>query len=844
MQSVTPFSVLEADKENIKHIPQGRSAAKLSELVTTDHESTKKRLMDERKSFEDKLLPQTLQDLDDPLELYINYISWIRENYISGNSKESQIIQVLEQATYAFRDTPHYKNDVRYFKLWLEYITYSDNPGDVYHYLFKKQIGNELTLFYEHYSQYLEAVSQWDKADELFKLGISNSARPLQRLTKSYLLFNQRKELNNQSMQKQSRAGTGLVNPSGEGLSSITSVVNTRENSMKRKHSKIEIFTDAPSSNTASEPHFTLLPSDSVKFPDSIANSKKENVIQPLKSWSGEIVKSSGVPTSAPKKSRLQIFDDKSIQYPITKTVLHANGITKNTYDYNLDLFIPNESAEKANSMSEVLLMFFKPLPSTLSSTSKSQASNLYHTPSHKRTKSDASNQQDTPLVEYFKSSKKLFQNNDNQQNQPPLDMDKLMDDLMLNNNDPEVLNSIGGGFSDLFQDTITKTLEKVSTPIHVENTITSKARTKSNDDLMSSPFVENPNLIKYLPEIVNPYDAKTMAFLNESIYSSLYNSANYSNLSSIVFGKLPILQSILKQNSPPIYGNKQTLVEFGDDNLFCFTKELSRNSHSFTYLCEKMDGQTNSAVVSSPSNTWEAFIIKKINEKTKDFISATSFFHYLDESYLLLPYFKQDTVLNMVNTLNNHQSLTNKNLLEETSVIYFTIQLLNNMIKLHSLGFIHCNINPSSCMMSIDIPNNKLTFNDIQFSDFSKSIDCSLFSAATKFQTTSNEIPWKFEHDYIGVANVIHTLLFGFELKTVDTSEGVFLTESVKKYWQRDLWNELFKILLNADSSSGSEISVEKVKSKFESWFSLTVDKRLFIGKLKNVVEILESKK
>lgn len=839
MHPVTPFQLLEADKENIQPIPQGRSAAKLASIVNCDPEKLSLKLQEEREAFELQLRPEYLEELDDPLHVYIQYVKWIRENYKTGNTKESQLIKVLERTTHDFKDDDYYKNEVRYFKMWLEYITYSENPGDIYNYLFKKQIGKELALFYENYALYFEAINQWDRAEEILKLGILNNARPIARLKKTYSAFQIRKL---DSIKSREQVQTiGLQNKNGDGLLSSGT-------SLKRKHNKIEIFQDTEATPSLFYPKEGENPTEPNTI-DSIANVKKENVIDPS-DWNGQTLKLTSLFKPIVKRAKLKIFEDKSVEYPITKSVQKPDGKTFDTLDYNIDLFLPSEVQQLPNSLSEILLKFFKPFEAT-SSLNAVSSNNVYNTPSHKRSKSDSSMQQDTPLVEYFKTSKQLFsKDNGESQDQAANDGIDLMDGLLPMNNEEMLLpNTIGAGFSDIFQDTLTKTLEKIENQSDsnkenekIEQPTEVSSAKRTNEDIMSSPFVENPNLIKSMSQVVEPWTANFFVQLNETVQNTLYNKSNYHDMKSTNFNKLATLRKILKSNSPPIYGNKQTLIEFESGNIFCFTKELHNSNNSFTYLSEKMNGQLNSVIVTSPPNQWEPFIIKRITEKLNGFIKCTAFYNFKDESYLLLPYFNQGSVLRLVNILANHQLSTSKNLLEETIVIYFTIQLLGNMIKLHSHGFIHCLITPHTCMMNIDTPNNKLTFNDICFTDFSKSIDLTLFSPDTRFKSPDDEHDWCFEKDYMGVANVIHTLLFGSELEKLITPDGIVFVETIKKYWQRDLWNELFRILLNPTVNMKSDL--ERIKGKFESWFSLTVDKRMFIAKLHTIADILESTK
>lgn len=88
MQPITNFSSLNVDKENIMPIPQGRSASKLNELINADSKLLQSQLVEQRTQFENSLDPQILQDSDDPLDAYLQYIKWIRDNYKTGNTHE------------------------------------------------------------------------------------------------------------------------------------------------------------------------------------------------------------------------------------------------------------------------------------------------------------------------------------------------------------------------------------------------------------------------------------------------------------------------------------------------------------------------------------------------------------------------------------------------------------------------------------------------------------------------------------------------------------------------------------------------------------------------------------
>src|SRR5690606_22388032 len=101
---------------------------------------------------------------------------------------------------------------------------------------------------------------------------------------------------------------------------------------------------------------------------------------------------------------------------------------------------------------------------------------------------------------------------------------------------------------------------------------------------------------------------------------------------------------------------------------------------------------------------------------------------------------------------------------------------------------------------------------------DFGRGIDMRVFQPKVQFiadwkpdATDCAEIremrPWTYQIDYHGAAGVIHTLLFGKYIETVvdrsdaivgGTSKRYKISSSLKRYWQQDIWSEVFDVLLN----------------------------------------------
>lgn len=112
---------------------------------------------------------------------------------------------------------------------------------------------------------------------------------------------------------------------------------------------------------------------------------------------------------------------------------------------------------------------------------------------------------------------------------------------------------------------------------------------------------------------------------------------------------------------------------------------------------------------------------------------------------------------------------------------------------------------------------------------------------------------PWTWQIDYHGLAGIIHCLLFGKYIETARCDQGGLgrvgrrykIRESLKRYWETDLWNDCFDVLLNPVSFMHVENngkmpilkSVKAVRERMEAWLEANCERgiglRSLIGKL-----------
>ena len=129
----------ELSKENVQPVKRGRSVNVLGERLavvkpTAELESINKK---QEESFEQMIckakenaVSVSVTGIDvDPnqtpglLEVYLLYFKWVRDTFPSSSDKA---LHVLEAATCDMKDDVKLKNDIRFIKLWIEYVSKSE----------------------------------------------------------------------------------------------------------------------------------------------------------------------------------------------------------------------------------------------------------------------------------------------------------------------------------------------------------------------------------------------------------------------------------------------------------------------------------------------------------------------------------------------------------------------------------------------------------------------------------------------------------------------------------------------------------------------------------------------
>ncbi|KAL1407356.1 protein kinase [Vanrija albida] len=317
---VTDFALIESQKENIRPLASGRSAATLGVLFDKDQadevsrvveEGSKKFLSDiqeaERRDREGEDMVDGVQDV---LDLYNRYVAFMVQHYPSS---PNHVLPLLEETTRRFIGDARYAQDARYLKLWIMFARHVERREEVWAFLESRDIGTRHAAFYEEWAMAAEGLGRKKKADDVYRLGLARKAAPVERLKNRHQAFLTRimappsgaipDDDPAPAAPTPARAVLGQVGRGGLGGGSVSGATPGSSSSRISKGtngSKIAIFSDESGAAEAPEP----TPWDDFGTRD---GRRKENVVEATP-WKGETLPQKG--RVAPRTPKLEVFKD------------------------------------------------------------------------------------------------------------------------------------------------------------------------------------------------------------------------------------------------------------------------------------------------------------------------------------------------------------------------------------------------------------------------------------------------------------------------------------------------------------------------------------------------------
>ena len=233
------------------------------------------------------------------------------------------------------------------------------------------------------------------------------------------------------------------------------------------------------------------------------------------------------------------------------------------------------------------------------------------------------------------------------------------------------------------------------------------------------------------------------------------------------------------------------------------------------------------------PPSAWEFYIIRQakrrlgVSRASESIVAAHEMHLYEDECFLIEEFRNQGTLLDLVNVCR-----TEGGVMDELLVMFFTVELLRTVEALHAKGVIHGDLKADNILIRLSASASEADWSPqyhrsgtngwsekgVTVIDFGRGIDMKVFKPDVQFiadwKTSEADCaemremrPWTYQVDYHGLAGIIHSMLFGKYLDTVaergatlgaGATKTYKIRESLKRYWQTDLWSDVFGLLLN----------------------------------------------
>lgn len=238
------------------------------------------------------------------------------------------------------------------------------------------------------------------------------------------------------------------------------------------------------------------------------------------------------------------------------------------------------------------------------------------------------------------------------------------------------------------------------------------------------------------------------------------------------------------------------------------------------------------------PLSAWEFFILQQshrrlgVSRAAESIVRAHEMHMFRDECFLIEEYRNQGTLLDLVNIARADTANSSGGGMDEVMAMWLTVELFRTVEALHAKQIIHGDLKGDNVLVRFDDPGMETDWNSTYFPsgahgwaskgicliDFGRGIDMKHFVPNVAFiadwKTTEADCaemrelrPWTYQVDYHGMAGIVHSMLFGKYMETIadrgaSLGQGATKTyrirENLKRYWQVEIWQEVFSLLLN----------------------------------------------
>ncbi|WAQ85635.1 hypothetical protein PtA15_6A263 [Puccinia triticina] len=406
-----------------------------------------------------------------------------------------------------------------------------------------------------------------------------------------------------------------------------------------------------------------------------------------------------------------------------------------------------------------------------------------------------------------------------------------------------------------------------------------SSANGHDDDSVMASPsrtyskqydIPPSPTTIQAC-EPCNPFAPDIVNILLEELDPPLESYPGYQSLVDQRSEKLQQLRKRCKTRNRKHSHSSVTAeealweVDLGGD-LYIIYEKLGEGTYGSVFRVSEAVDEDCTAIyednsiqkamkVESPPNLYEFSILSQLHQTLSErlcesIIKPHKLYAYADESFLVMDYSDQGTLLDIVNRAAEIGiKPTAPGIVrgvDELVAMFFTIELMRVVEGLHEAGYIHGDLKVDNCMVRLQsLPGGSKSwlstynpqghdgwsYKGLKLIDYGRAIDTGVFPASQEFiaewETDEYDCmemrsgkPWSFQPDYHGILGIAHCLLFGSFMTEKDSLKPAF-----KRYHQTELWSNLFDVCL-APKQIPNTLDLRSVRLSMEDWLQNNCEK------------------